>query len=84
MTEKKEITGYYTDDGNIYCVDCILKTQEEIREEIEKAITVEDIEEELYFCYGCNKEISVKTTGSFYIGSDVEYQRKRAEKLVLQ
>jgi len=40
MTEKKEITGYYTDDGNIYCVDCILKTEEQIREEIEKAITV--------------------------------------------
>jgi MinD superfamily P-loop ATPase len=53
MAEKKEIIGYYTDDGNIYCVDCILKTQEEIRKEIEKAITVEDTEEELYFCDGC-------------------------------
>ena len=57
MVEKKEIIGYYTDDGNIYCVDCILKTQEEIRKEIEKAITVEDTEEELYFCDGCKKEI---------------------------
>jgi hypothetical protein len=57
MAEKKEIIGYYTDDGNIYCVDCILKTQERIREEIEKAITVEDKQEELYFCDGCKKEI---------------------------
>ena len=57
MAEKKEIIGYYTDDGNIYCVDCILKTQEKIREEIEKTITVEDAEEELYFCEGCKKEI---------------------------
>jgi hypothetical protein len=57
MAEKKEIVGYYTDDGNIYCVDCILKTQEQIRKEIERAVTVEDIEEELYFCDGCKKEI---------------------------
>jgi hypothetical protein len=57
MAEKKEIIGYYTDDGNIYCVDCILKTQEQIKKEIEKAIAVEDREEELYFCDGCKKEI---------------------------
>ena len=57
MAGKKEMIGYYTDDGNIYWVDCILKTQEQIKEEIEKAITEEDIEEELYFCDGCNKEI---------------------------
>ncbi len=57
MAEKKEIIGYYTDDGNIYCVDCILKTQEQIRREIEKATNAEDTEEELYFCDGCKEEI---------------------------
>jgi hypothetical protein len=57
MAEKKEIIGYYMDDGNIYCVDCILKTQEQIRKEIEKAFTVEEGEEELCFCDGCKKEI---------------------------
>ena len=57
MAEEKEIIGYYTDDGNIYCVDCILKTQEQIGKEIEKAITVEDTEGELYFCDGCKKEM---------------------------
>jgi hypothetical protein len=57
MAEKKEIIGYYTDDGNIYCVDCILKTQEQIKKEIEKAFSAEDTEEELYFCDGCKKEI---------------------------
>ena len=56
MDEKKEIIGYYTDDGNIYCVECINKDNE-IMKKIEKAITEEDSEEGLYFCEGCEKEI---------------------------
>jgi hypothetical protein len=31
---KKEIIGYYADDRNIYCVDCILKNQETIKKKI--------------------------------------------------
>jgi hypothetical protein len=38
MDEKKEIIGYYTEDGNIYCIECINKNRE-IMEKIEKAIT---------------------------------------------
>ena len=58
MVEKKEkeIIGYYTDDGNIYCVECINKDSK-IMEKIEKAITEEDSEENLCFCEGCEKEI---------------------------
>jgi CobQ-like glutamine amidotransferase family enzyme len=56
MAEEKEIIGYYTDDGNIYCIECINKNRE-IMEKIEKAITVEDSEESLYFCEGCEKAI---------------------------
>ena len=56
MNEKKEIVGYYTDEGNIYCVGCINKDSE-IMKKIEKAITEEDSEEGLYFCEGCEKEI---------------------------
>jgi len=58
MVEKKEkeIIGYYTDDGNIYCVECMNKDSE-IMKKIEKAITEEDSEEGLYFCEGCEKEI---------------------------
>jgi hypothetical protein len=58
MAEKKEkeIIGYYTDDRNIYCVDCINKDSE-MMEKIEQAITAEDSEESLYFCEGCKKEI---------------------------
>jgi hypothetical protein len=56
MDEKKEIIGYYTDNGNIYCVECINKDNE-IMKKIEKAITEEDSEEGLYFCEGCEKEI---------------------------
>ena len=54
--KEKEIIGYYTDDGNIYCVECINKDNE-IMKKIEKAITEEDSEEGLYFCEGCEKEI---------------------------
>jgi CobQ-like glutamine amidotransferase family enzyme len=58
MNEKKEkeIIGYYTDDGNIYCVECIDKDRE-IMKKIEKALTEENSEEGLYFCEGCEKEI---------------------------
>ena len=56
MDEKKEIIGYYTDNGNIYCVECINKDNE-IMKKIEQAITEEDSEEGLYFCEGCEKEI---------------------------
>ena len=56
MIEKKEVIGYYTDDGNIYCVECINKDRE-IMEKIEKAITAKDSEENLYFCDLCEKGI---------------------------
>ncbi len=58
MAEKsqKEIIGYFTDDRNIYCVECINKNRE-IMERIEKAITADDTEEGELFCDECNKEI---------------------------
>jgi hypothetical protein len=56
MTEKEEVVGYYTEDGNIYCVECINKNSG-IMKKIERAITGEDSGEGLYFCDGCEKEI---------------------------
>ncbi len=56
MTEKKEVVGYYTEEGSIYCVECINKNAE-IMKEIDKAITTEDSEDSLLFCEGCEKEI---------------------------
>jgi len=56
MAEKEEVVGYYTEDGNIYCVDCINK-ESEIMKKIDRAITAEDSEESVYFCEGCEKEI---------------------------
>jgi hypothetical protein len=56
MTEKKEVIGYFTDDRNIYCVECINKNRE-IMEKIEKAITADGIDEGELFCDQCNKEI---------------------------
>ena len=53
---KEEVVGYYTDDGAIYCVDCINKNME-IMKEIDKAITTEDLGKALLFCEGCEKEI---------------------------
>ncbi len=59
MADKKEneIIGYYTDEKSIYCVDCILKNQETMKRNIEKAITADDAGEALIFCDGCKKEI---------------------------
>jgi hypothetical protein len=56
MAEKKEIIGYYTDDGNIYCVDCINKDIEMMKE-IDRAMTSDDLEENPYVCDGCKGEI---------------------------
>jgi len=56
MSDQKEIIGYFTDDRNIYCVECINKNKE-IMEKIEKAITADDTEEGELFCDECNKEI---------------------------
>ena len=44
MTEKEEVVGYYTEDGNIYCIGCINKNIE-IMKEIDRAITSDDLEE---------------------------------------
>ena len=55
--KEKEIIRYFTDDRSIYCVDCILKNQEVMKINIEKAITVDNTEEGELFCDECNKEI---------------------------
>jgi hypothetical protein len=54
--KKEEIIGYYTEDGNIYCVDCINKNIR-VMNEIDKAITAEGSDDTLLFCKGCEKEI---------------------------
>ena len=56
MGDEKEIIGYFTDDRNIYCVECINKNRE-IMEKIERAITTGDTDEGELFCDECNKEI---------------------------
>ncbi len=53
---KEGVIGYYTEDGEIYCVDCINKNIK-IMGEIDKAITSEDSGDTLLFCEGCEKEI---------------------------
>ncbi len=54
---EKEVIGYFTDDRSIYCVDCILKSQEAMKKNIERTITADDTEEGELFCDECNKEI---------------------------
>ena len=56
MSDQKEIIGYFTDDRNIYCVECINKNRE-IMEKIDRAITADEAEEGELFCNECNKEI---------------------------
>ena len=53
---EKEVIGYFTDDRNIYCVECINKNRE-IMEKIERAITNDDTDEGELFCDECKKEI---------------------------
>jgi hypothetical protein len=53
---KKEIIGYYSDDRNIYCVECI-NNNREIMGKIERAITTDETDEGELFCDGCNKEL---------------------------
>ena len=56
MGDGKEIIGYFTENRNIYCIECINKNRE-IMEKIERAITTDDTDEGELFCDGCNKEI---------------------------
>ncbi len=56
MADGKEIIGYFTDDRNIYCVECINKNRD-IMKNIERAITSDETEEGELFCDGCKKEI---------------------------
>ena len=56
MTEKKEAVGFYTEDGNIYCVECIRKDREMMKK-IDQAITADDLEEAVYFCDLCENQI---------------------------
>ena len=56
MSKKEEIIGYYAEDGNIYCVECINKNSEIIKA-IDKAITSDDPEDNVYICDGCKEQI---------------------------
>lgn len=56
IDKKKKVIGYYTENGEIYCVDCISKNIS-IMKEIDKAITAQDPEDTLLFCEECDKEI---------------------------
>jgi hypothetical protein len=53
----EEIIGYHTDDGNIYCVECIKKTHDAMKMELEDAITGEDSHTNGYVCEGCHKKL---------------------------
>jgi len=53
--KKKEVMGYYTEDENIYCVDCI-KRNIEIMKKVDQAITGDLPEDSLLVCDGCGKK----------------------------
>jgi hypothetical protein len=55
--KKQKVIGYYVDDGNIYCVDCIKKSHKSMKEAIEDAISSEDLEGHSYVCEECKKTI---------------------------
>ena len=53
--EQKEIIGYFTEDENIYCVECI-KRNIEIMKKVDQAITADLPEDSLLVCDGCGKK----------------------------
>ncbi len=67
MAEKKEVVGYHTGDKHIYCVECINEDRETM-EKIDRAITAEDSEENLYFCDFCEKKIESSDEGRYLGG----------------
>jgi len=54
--KNKEVIGYYTEDGNIYCVECINNNMD-LMKAIDRAIAGEDSKENPYVCEGCKAEI---------------------------
>ncbi len=56
MADEREVVGYFTDDRNIYCVECI-NANRAIMEKIDRAITAGEAEEGELFCDECKKEI---------------------------
>jgi len=56
MPEGKEVIGYYAEDGNIYCVECINKNSE-IMKILDRAITSDDSEDNVYVCDECKGNI---------------------------
>ena len=55
-TKEKEVIGYFTNERDIYCVECVNKNRE-IMDRIDRAITADETEEGELFCDECNKEI---------------------------
>ena len=55
-TKEKEVIGYFTNDRDIYCAECVNKNRE-IMDRIDWAITADETEEGELFCDECNKEI---------------------------
>ena len=56
-TQKQNVIGYYADDGNIYCVDCIKKNYASMKDALEDAVSAEDLEAHSYVCEECKKTI---------------------------
>ena len=56
--ENGEVIGYYTEDENIYCTECIRKNSE-VMKKVEQAITA-DGSDCVYRCDGCGKEMRRK------------------------
>ena len=53
---KDGIIGYYTEDENIYCTECIRKNIE-VMKRVAQVILAEGPEEGIYYCDGCGKEV---------------------------
>ncbi len=57
MKRINEVIGYQTEDGRIYCMECVRKNYELLKGRIEGTMIGNEFEENRYVCAGCQEEI---------------------------
>jgi hypothetical protein len=57
MKRINEVIGYQTEDGKVYCMECVRKNYDLLKGRIEGAIIGNEFEENRYVCAGCQEEI---------------------------
>lgn len=57
MKRTREVLGYETQDGKLYCMNCFRKNHERMKDEIVGVVIGEEFVENRYICDACGQEI---------------------------